>query len=130
MSTDTSNKTVVSDDILGYCGAHFCSNVNLTNITGNDESGSIIEKPPLDLIQLLTGICMGFALLAAVIVALLVDNTTYGSIVSILYYVYTDLCDDESMIQNLSIQKIIGLKKRSQKTRNQTGNFSSQHLNI
>ena len=79
MSTDTTNKTVINDDILGYCGAHFCSNLNLTNITGSDESGSIIEKPPVDLIQLLTGICMGFAILAAVIVALLVDNTTYES---------------------------------------------------
>ena len=74
LSTDTSNKTRVSDEILDFCGAHFCSNVNLTNITGDDQ-GSIITTPDSSLIQLLTGISLGFAILAAVIVALLVDNT-------------------------------------------------------
>ena len=81
----------MSDEILNHCGAHFCSNVNLTNITGGDDgSGSIIENPDRHLIQLLTGISLGFALLAAVIVALLVDDsTTYV----IIYYIYLLILD-------------------------------------
>jgi hypothetical protein len=48
--------------------------VNLTNITGNDESGSIIEKPAVELVQLLTGILLGFALLATIIIIVFVDS--------------------------------------------------------
>ena len=50
--------------------------MNLTNITGNNESGSIIEKPAVELVQLLSGILLGFALLATVIIAFFVDPLT------------------------------------------------------
>ena len=81
MSTDTSNKTKYSDDHLNYCGAHFCNDLDLTNLTGNGNSssagsGSIIEPPAVELVRLLCGILLGFALLATVLIALFVDPLT------------------------------------------------------
>ena len=81
MSTDASNKTKYSDDHLNYCGAHFCYDLDLTNLTGNGNSssagsGSIIEPPAVELVRLLCGILLGFALLATVLIALFVDPLT------------------------------------------------------
>ena len=72
MSSDTTNKTLYSDERVDYCGANFCSNVDLTNITG--DNGTIIEKPAVELVQLLTGILLGFALLATIIIIVFVDS--------------------------------------------------------
>ena len=74
LSSDTSNKTFYDRELLEYCGANFCSRVNLTNITGSIDSGSIIDEPPKDLIMLLTGILLGFALLASLTIAIFVDS--------------------------------------------------------
>ena len=81
MSTDASNKTKYSDDHLNYCGAHFCYDLDLTNLTGNGNSssagsGSIIEPPAVELVRLLCGILLGFALLATVLIAFFVDPLT------------------------------------------------------
>lgn len=70
---DKANETIVEDEILEFCGANFCNGRNLTSITGNGSVPSPLERPDEDKIQMLTGILLGFALLASLIMALLVD---------------------------------------------------------
>ena len=56
-SNSTSMPEELNDERLDYCGANFCS--SLTIITNNSDSAdpvSIIEKPSVELIQLLAGI--------------------------------------------------------------------------
>lgn len=70
---DKANETMVDDKLLYYCGANFCSSRNLTNITGDGSVASPLERPDEAKIQMLTGILLGFALLASLIMAFLVD---------------------------------------------------------
>ena len=71
LSTGTVEDVPISDEVLEYCGANFCNSRDLSNLTGNSTE---VEKPDLkDEIQLLSGILLGFALLASVIMALFVD---------------------------------------------------------
>lgn len=70
---DSATDTEIPDEILDYCGANFCSSRNLTNITGDGGNSSPLQKPDKDKIQLLTGILLGFALLASLIMAIFVD---------------------------------------------------------
>ncbi len=69
---DKANETKVDDEVLNYCGAHFCNSLNLSEITGGNVS-SPLQKPEKAQIQMLCGILLGFALLASAIMALLVD---------------------------------------------------------
>lgn len=74
-SNSTSMPEELNDERLDYCGANFCS--SLTIITNNSDSAdpvSIIEKPSVELIQLLAGILLGFSLLATVIIVTLIDG--------------------------------------------------------
>ncbi|KAI9554119.1 hypothetical protein GHT06_019391 [Daphnia sinensis] len=73
LSMDKANETIVGEQLLEYCGANFCNSRNLTNITGDGSVASPLERPDEDKIQMLTGILLGFALLASLIMALLVD---------------------------------------------------------
>lgn len=70
---DSVNDTEISDGVLEFCGANFCNSRNLTNITGEGDIGSGVQRPDEDKIQLLTGILLGFALLASVVMAIFVD---------------------------------------------------------
>jgi hypothetical protein len=70
-----SNSTITSDEHLSYCGANFCSGMNIItlNASGHD-SEFIIEKPSTKLIELLSGILLGFSLLATAIIVVLIDG--------------------------------------------------------
>lgn len=61
-----------NDERLSYCGANFCGQ-NLTGLTDGTGSGTASDKPDEAKIDLLSGILLGFALLATVIIAFLVD---------------------------------------------------------
>ena len=65
------NKTMMSDERLEFCGANFCTDADLSNIT--DTSGPILERPPTEQIHFLMYIFLGFAVLASIIIAIFVD---------------------------------------------------------
>lgn len=71
-STGSANETI-NDQTKGKCGANFCPAVASGNSSGNNID---TEKPTTEQIYLLAGILLGFALLASVIIALLVDPLT------------------------------------------------------
>ena len=65
------NKTLINDERLNLCGANFCNNMDLSNVT--DISGPILERPPTEQIHFLMYILLGSAILASIVIALLVD---------------------------------------------------------
>ncbi len=70
---DTAEGSEKPEEVLDYCGANFCNSRNLTNIAGNGTVESPLARPDEAQIQMLTGILLGFALLASVIMAIFVD---------------------------------------------------------
>ena len=62
---------MMSDERLEFCGANFCTDADLSNIT--DISGPILIRPPTEQIHFLMYILIGSAILASLVIALLVD---------------------------------------------------------
>lgn len=72
-----SNSTIPSDEHLRYCGANFCSGMNIITLNASaagHDNEFIIEKPSTKLIELLSGILLGFSLLATAIIVVLIDG--------------------------------------------------------
>ena len=65
----TNQNTTFSDEQLEFCGANFC-NQKFANLTGDLENP---YKPSKASIDLLSGILLGFSLLATIIIAFLLD---------------------------------------------------------
>ena len=79
LSTGSSNSTVVNNETLIYCGVNFCSRTATANVTTSDDMllhPISVDKPSKADIELLTGILLGFALLATLIIIVLVDSLT------------------------------------------------------
>jgi len=77
----TNPNRTISDVQLEFCGANFC-NHNFTNLTGNlvidGEFKAITNIPSKASIDLLSGILLGFSILATAIMGFLLDPlTTY-----------------------------------------------------
>lgn len=66
--------TSINEEKLSYCGANFCNKQSSANISANATTNSSITLPSEDRINILFGIMVGFSLLAAVIMALFLDN--------------------------------------------------------
>jgi len=78
LSTGTNANTTISDVQLEFCGANFC-NQNFNNLTGDlvmDEEYNDPNAHSKASIDLLSGILLGFSLLATVIMAFLLDPLT------------------------------------------------------
>lgn len=72
LSNDSNNATHISDERLSLCGVNFCYD-EFANLTSNDTDGSPIA-PPANQVEMLFGILLGFSILAALILAFLVDS--------------------------------------------------------
>ena len=78
LSMNESNSTRPSDERLNYCGADFCSGMSIiTSNTSDHDSEFIIEKPSTKLIELLSGILLGFSLLATAIIVVFIDGNVW-----------------------------------------------------
>ncbi len=74
LKREPTNETI-TEERLSLCGANFCRSAwaNFTAANNKANSSSTI-LPPTEKINMLFGILMGFSLLAAIIMAILVDN--------------------------------------------------------
>ena len=68
-----SNNGKPTEEKLSHCGVDFCPYLNLTGMTEGGSGNSADDKPDKAQIDMLSGILLGFALLASVIMAILVD---------------------------------------------------------
>ncbi len=74
LKREPTNETI-TEERLSLCGADFCRSTwaNFTATNYNRNSSSTI-LPPTEKLNLFFGILLGFSLLAAIIMALVVDN--------------------------------------------------------
>ena len=87
---DQNNQTESEENKLtsDYCGANFCfrqqnvtiSNFTFTTVDDDDEMNLLLEKPSAFQIHMLFSILLGFALMAAGVLAVCVDPTSRKSV--------------------------------------------------
>jgi len=72
----TNPNATVSTAQLEFCGANFCNQNLNTNLTGNSVMDEVLNTPSKASIDLLSGILLGFSLLATVIMAFFLNPLT------------------------------------------------------
>lgn len=70
LSTGVTNATEITDERLSYCGANFCNDA-WNNFTDGPDDSTADERPAN--LETLLGILLGFSLLAAIVMAVLLD---------------------------------------------------------